>query len=606
MAIIYLPTVKACESYGYSRLPKKLNRSNENIPDFLSGDQFMPNLRGSRGTNNTKRSNIINKESNLFKSYLQKFRDDFNVNPEEDIDSESPSSVEEVVVEVLTNIPYITKQVEVNGIRRMIYSNEGSESAVNAQIQSATENSTSIKSGKEKSVATFRILPEGEVNVSHSHEWGEGGGIAKKILDTGVDFANKISRGARTIDRGGGNLNPERNYKLDVNDSYQNSKKPKISLKFVLFTGDDFINDIFNPIMALCYYASPKRIPLSAGKDDNGNPSIENGLYNLISSFTSTVKSAAENSDDAVFQESVGEFERQVKEDPVDFINKRFPGMRILITDPPPFFRVWHTSGLFFYDHMTITDINYSFKKPFYNTMLKNLNIKREFKKSPDSKEPPKAQDNGIYDLEVGVEKAAFPTYAEVEITFEGVDPMFSDDFINLMKYLDPNKANEIVSVIDQTSNSRSINDPERQTDSQEEYNRRLERQAEFRRQSVRDFRNSQDNPKTFCAKQAKKAPEGAYGQQFRSSSDMAAFDCEAAIFESDRSKFCNGDNDCLQSDNYYSYAAKTERQQGDTYFTEGETPGSVKMMNSDWGEDSPVTGDLTRPVDAQNAVRNL
>jgi hypothetical protein len=462
--LIYLPTKESCEAYGVPRIPTKIGNgfpingdeihSNENGTfDFINGQQFQKSSTPRRkGRMTTTKNSIKNpadeyeKDNRWIFDILKDRRDDSFSKDETNgenfkfTNSNLKIASNEIIVEVLTNRPYtITPEYGQDGLYRAVYKS--------GQIDSSGTNYNAKSfDGPDETVAVFRILPEGDefLKFNHEHDWGEPDGILKKVISAGVEAGKKLSRGATTIDRSTGNFIPEQQYNIDINNKYQSSRKPSLKFKFVLFTKNNFINDIFLPIMTLCYYSSPSR-----------TPDVGENVRRFLNDLMVSQKEAAKDNNELLREIQQTEQDLRRQNSDINAINSLTPGVRFLVTDPPPFFRVWHSSGLFFYPRMSLNEVKYSFKKPFYN--FTGIGASNDY--------PQEGQTNPGFFCEIlknnkVFEEYSFPISAEVELSFEGIDPLFFDDFASLMTNLNADSGQNIID-IGVRNNNRFLGDNE-------------------------------------------------------------------------------------------------------------------------------------------------
>lgn len=449
--LIYLPTKNACSAYGLPRVPTKINEvapNNEKIKnivssdgtfDFITGIQFQEKRKPiykneeARGNKPEEPSISYLKESSwIFDELARRTSSEFtsdatDANAYDANNADLKISSNEIIVEVLTNKPYIVENVKgADGMVRSVYK-------TNSDDNSGTSSNGTL-SGPEKSLAVYRILPEGDnfLKFKHEHEWGKRDGIIKKVIDTGTDMAKKFQRAADMVDAAEGDLVPERQYKNDVRDTYVGSEKPKLSFKFSLFTKNDFINDIYLPILSLCYYAAPSRSgDFEKNHREDMNAALENEIKNIQDS-------ERPNSEKKELLEKLEKHQQEVETNQINELQRKTPGQSLLITDPPPFFRVWHSSGLFFYPRMALINVNYTFHKPFYN-LIGNGDINE-----------PQGRIPGYFQMLGESRKfmeTSFPLHAEVSLSFEGIDPLFYDDFVSLMSNLGKDEADDIIRI---------------------------------------------------------------------------------------------------------------------------------------------------------------
>lgn len=445
--LIFLPTENACRSYGVPRYPNKINGENagfyselkkDGTYDFINGLQFTGSNPQTKANSNSKLERNYLRESTWIMDYLrERTSSDFEQKGSEATSSNYETlgfayGTNEIIVEVLTNKPYRVKNERgPDGNVRSVYVTDG--------------NDTKPVPGPEDTVAVFRILPEGEdfLKFNHSHDWGtEGvGSMIKDMIGGAAEFGQKISRAANTIGRAGGELNPQQSFKADFASRYESAEKPTLKFDFVLFTKNNFIKDIFEPIMLLNYYAAPSR-----------SNSVTDEVRSLLSAMAEADAEAAR--EDAGWRERLNikrelkEKQEAIEEEDFDInqLNKQFPGFRLLVTEPPPFFRVWHSSGLFVYPRMSLNNISYTFNKPFYNKMSGEV----------DPEDDPNAGGDeigffGNLIKNIDFTDYAFPVSANVTLEFECIDPLFYDDFVSQFS-----RAEELVEV--NNNNTQKIN----------------------------------------------------------------------------------------------------------------------------------------------------
>ena len=371
--IIYIPSIKSCRDYGISRFPTKYSSSDgygDGLPDFLSGGQF----------------------SNWCNPHIR------SINTIETSTKEN-NSMDEVLIEVLTNTPYVPelKKRVVNGIE---------------------EWDETYSTDSQTPEFYFRIAPTWEsISQEKTHKWEAPQGILSQVLEGVSSLVGGIDD-ILTTSRNTGNKNRKSAHVVKQNDivnQYQSTNKETIEIPFILFTKDDFVNDIFYPIMMLTALSYPVRINMR-------------GLHEKIMK-ESTDKIISEFGDDMSRRER-----KTAKNNPSDFIRNIMGDNRLFLSTPPPYLRVSHTSNLFFYPHMNIINFDYSFQKPFYN--IKNNKM----------------------------QSRSFPLVAECVLTLRASDLLLSDHYLNMIGRFADNSDSKI-EISDtrtpQTNEPNSVTTPE-------------------------------------------------------------------------------------------------------------------------------------------------
>lgn len=287
--------------------------------------------------------------------------------------------------------------------------------------------------------------------------------------------------------------------RAEVLKYYKESDAQNITIKFNLFTKNNFLADVFRPIMFLTALGYPKRT-LSGNeiKDatkeifkninewaNQGNNWAQNILKGLKGSDTEkTINTISENISNV--ENAIGSF-------------GGIGPYRYFISKRPEYLSVRHVSGIFYYPLANITNFTYSFKGPWYNfngepitTNTNSLdalisNKIKNFTPNPnsnftdrigqifdnfvqESKEafsPPKTNDNrpiGAYNTLLNLSDSdpklikrwygmnyAYPSSAECEITIQSSVPFFRDDFMSLY-YASNDSPEKLVEVTQQNT----------------------------------------------------------------------------------------------------------------------------------------------------------
>jgi hypothetical protein len=462
---MYLPTQEACEGFKFRRWPSsysKLKKSDQSgffttlfdslvdtkapdtDPRFLSGPQF-----------ENKPANIGQQIGAQYSfgyyngSKSKWFESKEAVN---DQDAGQPSNdgfVNSVVLEVLSNtVPKIKHQKSPNG-------------------QNGIITTTYEREGAPLVLGNIHILPnlnDDGIGFDHTHTYGKQDDIVTNIL-TGIsgliggasdtlDAISKVQKGAS----GSGRLGPKPITKIDIADSYQSTDKMSITLPFTLFTKNNFIRDIFGPIMLLNVISHPKRTNVRIFED-------------VIKIYKDTRKAIDPNLSDAQLDSETIDPE-QVE----NFLNDVIPGFRLFAGAPPSYVNVKHAAGIFYLKNCVITNFSYKYKGPWVSTID---NASRDGQNSTNTAKGhvpwwkfwlPKPD---ILDLEFAkVNTFAWPSFAECSITLRSVDPVFADDWASLLDNMmntvytadSGQVTNGIVSVMNANNSTNSFTSPSNPT----------------------------------------------------------------------------------------------------------------------------------------------
>lgn len=330
-----LPTEKALSDFGLSRFVRKTDRNNNPFIKYS----------GEPKINTTEQ------------------RDHF---------------LNEVILEVFENQPVkIETSPDAGGIMRAKMSFGG---------EKATQNI----------IDSYRILiPSQQINIAHQHKWGAGssflGDIYNKVnevLDTGSIVLTSATNAAQLAPGGQSNFQSPVSHKTDFQQTYEKSNHPEVQLDFQLFTNNDFINDIYAPLMTLVSYTYPKRI------NSKDTPQTGGVLEQTI------------NQAQTVAEKTAGELKEFVS------ISARQYSLR-----PPCLFNIYHQSGLYTYSNCFCTNVSVNYDGPWYNA---------------------DGQDTSNFNIDVPQEYylngRTFPSTAKITMSFKSSELMFRDDFTLISK----------------------------------------------------------------------------------------------------------------------------------------------------------------------------
>lgn len=378
---LYLPTPVACEAIGIKRFPTKYS---------------------SNGDNGKNRE-----AANEIGIQYKKFGTSKQLQSLQNLDVASNFNPRDIVIEVLTNRPFTTKTKTENGVTQSIYDyGDGvPEPEYKIHISPTTDGGY-------------------ELDINHSHEWGASGSIFDKILKGAAelvgnvdDFITKVGNVSKGL-KGQANRDAYKatpNRRIDVAETYISTEKQSIIIPFTLFTPggeENFIKDVYGPIMTLTKISYPKR-STSLGDSDKWL-SAQMGIKKESSTQatgTDANGGATKKQDDATM---------------LDAINAINPGFRVFVADPPSYVNVYHNGGLFKYNNCYITKFSYKYK----HWVDGNGNPIKAYKTG----------DITITDIPVSNARFAYPLVAECSLEIKTTEPLFADDFVALAEQYGKNR----------------------------------------------------------------------------------------------------------------------------------------------------------------------
>jgi hypothetical protein len=337
---IYLPSIEACAEYGIPRVGTNPRTKGTKTAPFMSGPQF-------------EKIKIVSS------------------NAAGTGDGDDNTRIDEIKLEFIGNQPY-----------KLNFVTEG-------EIQKAE-----FEGGKDDaSILDMYIAPNTTdwVNFTSKHEWERPGGLitslfesVTSLLSTGNGILTKIMNASQA--GSGTDTKREQSIVLDQADAYKSSSNIEFTIPFLLWsagaTVDDWVRDVYLPIMLLTAWSYPRR------------------AKTLSAAETSAALSEA--------QKAQPSNENSPEKNIQDAINKIYPGTRITILDPPSYIRVKHTSGLFTFNRCVISSFNFKYMDPWV-----------------------KATTSGnLSNMEETLLKKSLPMRAECSLTLRSIEKLYADDWI--------------------------------------------------------------------------------------------------------------------------------------------------------------------------------
>ncbi len=230
-----------------------------------------------------------------------------------------------------------------------------------------------VEPAKNNTIGSFTIYPSNqELSMTHSHNYNDDLGLAK-VVQQGLDVVNGadtlLTFGAAGIESAAGGKEvsvPQRlQRRIESIDKYQGTEKQVITTEFNLFTKNDFLHDVFRPLMFLTALSYPKRNLTGNLGDDIARGS---SALNTLSQKSDFVKTALE-----VAKKILPNITSEQARNVVNNAEQRLAEtgglgpFRYFITKSPEYISVRHASGLFYLPLAVILGVEYTFEGPWYN-----------------------------------------------------------------------------------------------------------------------------------------------------------------------------------------------------------------------------------------------
>lgn len=304
---------------------------------------------------------------------------------------------------------------------------------------------TVIQNTSQNTIGSFTIFPNQPdwLALSHDHNYSEENPLAavlNPILQNVNTIVNLGKAVGRVTDKGSLNELSRTTRRIDFIDQYQSTNKIELTIPFVLFTKGDFISDIFRPITTITALTYPLRL----FESDSGNglrPAIEamntNGQNQAIDAVGQTLQSGID-----------------IAEDAENFLieNGNIGAFRYIVSQRPEYLSVRHASGLFFFKLAVITNFTYNFKGPWINS----------YGEIVDTVTPRQEQafNEALSARNISRTKLpyAFPSIAECTLRVRSVEPLFRQDWLQLLGGASDFSGKGIVRVSEQNTGTQFVN----------------------------------------------------------------------------------------------------------------------------------------------------
>jgi hypothetical protein len=255
-------------------------------------------------------------------------------------------------------------------------------------------------------IASFRLLlDKDDVKVKHGvHKWEDPpASLLNGLYNKTNEIASMAAMGANMASNAAARLGsaaykPQPLMKLDYQKVYAGTEPPTVDISFMAFTNDNFIGDVYIPIMSLAAFTYPQRI----GSDGGGGGGNSNETNTWFQNMLNKVASATSYLSDLTVEAA-----QQINETLA--LSARQYSMK-----SPCLFNIMHQSGLYSYSNCMCVSMDVTFEGPWYNA---------------------KAGEQQVFDIlssgpvKLDVSRRSFPTLAKVTMSFMTGERVMRDDF---------------------------------------------------------------------------------------------------------------------------------------------------------------------------------
>ena len=272
-------------------------------------------------------------------------------------------------------------------------------------IQASLDYGAGSASNAPNILASFRLLiDKDDVEVIHGeHKWSDPApsvfnGFYNMVNNVAGTAGMVINMASNALTRAGaeGAYRSAPLQRLDYQKVYENTEPPKINITFTAFTNDNFIVDIYTPIMVLSAFTYPKRDLGGSTGSGGGNT---NGFLQKALNAGKVFADDATGLTAAAAQE----------------INEAMAlTARQYTFKSPCLFNLYHQSGLFSYSNCMCTNMSIKYEGPWYNSSINEQALYDGFANGP---------------LAMNVSRRSFPTIAKVTMSFQTGERVMRDDF---------------------------------------------------------------------------------------------------------------------------------------------------------------------------------
>lgn len=249
-------------------------------------------------------------------------------------------------------------------------------------------------------IGKFRVLlSKKEVSLRHGHNWKSSSSMMSDIYNNVAELRDNLAFGSSLLVNAAARAGADAefqtpvNHKVDYQKVYESSDYPSVTLDFQLMTNNNFMRDVYIPIMALTAFTYPKRFSGTAAQNSPTNS--DNNWKTIIANAVNSAQGVIEGTG------------QQVSE----FLSLT---ARQYTFTPPCLFNIYHQSGLYTYSNCFCKSMDITYEGPWYNASFDELKIFNMLRGGP---------------LTQTVNRRTFPSVARITMTFESTELLMRDDF---------------------------------------------------------------------------------------------------------------------------------------------------------------------------------
>jgi hypothetical protein len=330
---IFFPTTESCWEFGIQRHP----RSMIPILDSLTPYKF---LRG------------VQFDTKVFQlSELLSLLNIFNKPPSSEIVLKVTTDLEDVKKALMAVAPF-PKVTKIGN--KTSFSTDIKTIFTQAQVDAIyTIAKTTYQSLYQYQISILPNWQDSMPAITISHDWGAGDDILTNVMNS----VNTMYKNINEIGRSIGGVRSSIPY---IKDRYKSSKLTEFTVPILLFTKDNFVRDIFNPLMALIYFSSAR------SNDES------------VSQFQSILNQAAVWLEKKISEE----VDARLKQGAVDALEwikggidaaNAIVGTKSMTVLPPPTWSVSSDDKTINMARAAIVSVSYQFKGPYIKAGYKGL-----------------------------------------------------------------------------------------------------------------------------------------------------------------------------------------------------------------------------------------
>jgi hypothetical protein len=277
-----------------------------------------------------------------------------------DLFNKPPSS--EIVLKVTTDLEDIKKALEIKipypkfamvGIWPTVtldYKELLSQGEVNKIYQSVK---TAYQNLYQHQISILPNWQDSMPAITISHDWGAGDDILTNLMNS----VNTMYKNVKEMGRSFGEVRASIPY---IKDRYKSTKLTEFTIPILLFTKDNFVRDIFNPLMALIYFSSAR----------SDNTSVSE-MQSVLQEATNLLKAKAKQVVNQKVKEEVVSALNAVQ-NTIDAANS-IVGTKSMTVVPPPTWSVCSDDNTINMARAAIVSVSYQFKGPYIKAGYKGL-----------------------------------------------------------------------------------------------------------------------------------------------------------------------------------------------------------------------------------------